>query len=72
MKGEDTKQTELFSYISIEDRIPEIHPLREIREMADFAIHRMNRKMKGLYSIRSEGQLMEGPGTTSLLQPETA
>ncbi len=50
MKGEDTKQTELFSFISIEDRIPEIRPLREIREMADFAINRMNRKMKGLYS----------------------
>lgn len=50
MKGEDLQQTELFSYISIEDRIPEDHPLREIREMADFAIYRMKRKLNSLYS----------------------
>lgn len=52
MKGEDTQQRELFSYISIEDRIPENHPLREIREMADFAIYRMKRKLNSLYSNR--------------------
>lgn len=50
MKGVDTGQTELFSYISMEDRIPKNHPLREIREMADFAIQRMTGKLKSLYS----------------------
>lgn len=50
MKGEDYQQSELFSYISIEDRIPKNHPLREVKLMADFAIQRMQSKMKTLYS----------------------
>lgn len=50
MRGEDSGQSQLFSYISIEERIPETHPLREIREMTDFVLERMSRKFGRLYS----------------------
>ena len=50
MKGKDEKQTQLFSYLPIEQRIPENLPLREIRDMTDFIIQRMSKKLNTLYS----------------------
>ena len=50
MKGNDEQQTQLFSYLPIDQRIPEDHPLREIRDMTNFIIQRMSRKLYALYS----------------------
>jgi hypothetical protein len=35
MRGEDKQQHGLFSYGSLEDRVPQDHPLRPIRGMGD-------------------------------------
>ena len=38
MRGEDIQQRELFSYGSLEERVPAGHPLRPIRAMVDEAL----------------------------------
>jgi hypothetical protein len=35
MRGEDNQQQDLFSYGSLEERVPADHPLRPIRAMVD-------------------------------------
>jgi transposase len=50
MRGTENKQTPLFSYISQEDRIPENHPLRSIRIMADTVLRGMSKRFTDLYS----------------------
>lgn len=35
MHGEDIEQANLFSYVSLESRIPAQHPLRPIRALID-------------------------------------
>lgn len=50
MRGQTTEQIKLFSYVSIESRIPAQHPLRKIREMVDRILDEMSREFDGLYS----------------------
>jgi transposase len=50
MRGEDVRQDTLFSYVKLENRIPEQHPLRSIREMVDVALQRMDRQFEKLYA----------------------
>src|SRR6204780_4357594 len=50
MRGEDEKQSAMFSYVSLERRIPTDHPLRSIRVMTDRALERMSGKFDELYS----------------------
>lgn len=38
MRGETSKQSELFSYVSLESRIPTDHPIRKIRKVVDKAL----------------------------------
>ena len=38
MKGSENKQTTIFSYASMEHRIPDNHPLREIRKLVGEAL----------------------------------
>jgi hypothetical protein len=38
MRGKDTQQSAMFSYISPERRVPADHPLRPIRAMVDMAL----------------------------------
>jgi transposase len=54
MRGIDTQQSELFSYGSIEDRIPPEHPLRPIRVMTDEALKQMSVRFDEIYG--SEGR----------------
>ena len=42
MRGPDHKQSSLFSYTHIEDRIAADHPLRRIKVMADMVLHSMS------------------------------
>lgn len=82
MRGEESGQVEAFSYIPLESRVPQDHPLRRIRALVEEVLKGLNRKLDGLYSptgrpsippekllkalllqvlytIRSEGQLIE-------------
>jgi len=49
MRGEDTRQSELFSYGSLEERIPAKHPLRSIRTMVDEALGEMSTRLDEIY-----------------------
>jgi transposase len=42
MRGQQERSSALFSYVSIEERIPANHPLRRIRPLADQALHQLN------------------------------
>lgn len=82
MRGHDRRQEQLYSYISMEQRVPPEHPLRGIRKIADEVLKRLSGRLsrmysdvgrpsippeqllralmlQGLYTIRSERQLME-------------
>jgi hypothetical protein len=41
MRGNDKQQEEMFSYVSMEKRVPQNHPLRRVRAMTDAALERM-------------------------------
>ena len=50
MRGDDHKQGAMFSYVSLEQRVPENHPLRSIRTMVDQALVELSAAFEGLYS----------------------
>ena len=50
MRGTDRPQSTMFSYVSPEARVPEDHPLRATREMANRALARLDRKFRRLYA----------------------
>jgi len=49
MRGDDIQQNELFSYGSLEDRVPPSHPLRPIRMMVDEALKTMSGRFDEIY-----------------------
>ena len=50
MRGSDSQQSSMFSYVSPEDRVPQDHPLRVIRGLVDPILVRMSAQFEGLYS----------------------
>ncbi len=50
MRGTDHQQSEMFSYISAERRVPRDHPLRAIRTMADTALRELGPRFARLYA----------------------
>lgn len=50
MRGDDQQQFGVFSYVSLEDRVPQDHPLRPIRQAVDEIFRSMNREFDGLYA----------------------
>lgn len=50
MRGSQKRQESLFSYVSLEQRIPDNHPLRDIRKMVDLAFEQMHGHFSDLYS----------------------
>ena len=50
MRGADQQQAPLFSYISLEQRIPPEHPLRAIRQMVDAALLGLWARFEALYA----------------------
>ena len=50
MRGVDRPQSVMFSYVHLEDRVPEDHPLRAVREMANEALRRISRRLAARYS----------------------
>ncbi len=50
MRGTDTQQSSMFSYLSPEERVPENHPLRPIRLIVDEALTALSPIFSQLYS----------------------
>jgi len=50
MRGDDNKQSAMYSYVTLEQRIPADHPAREIRVLVDRALVRMDASLDELYS----------------------
>ncbi|ABM61208.1 IS5-like element ISHha2 family transposase [Halorhodospira halophila] len=50
MRGEDVEQQHMFSYVSLEDRIPKNHPLREIRVLVDRLLDSISDELDAVYS----------------------
>lgn len=50
MRGTDERSGGLFSYVSLEARIPETHPLRAIRVLIDEALQGLSGEFEALYA----------------------
>ena len=50
MRGDDRKQTAMYSYVTLAQRIPMEHPARQIRALIDRALERMDAELEKLYS----------------------
>jgi len=50
MRGPDTQQSTMFSYLSPEERVPADHPLRPVRIIVDRVLVRMDGQFQQMYS----------------------
>src|SRR5271155_1156934 len=50
MRGKDTQQSSMFSYLSPEDRVPAKHPLRPVRIMVDAALKALSPVFDEMYA----------------------
>lgn len=50
MRGNDEQQDGVFSYVSLEQRVPASHPLRAIRKMVDEALGQLSGRFEQLYA----------------------
>ncbi len=52
MRGNQDFQGAMFSYISLEERVPATHPLRKLRAVVDALLATMNREFDAVYARR--------------------
>jgi transposase len=50
MRGHDTQQPKIFSYVALEERVPADHPLRAIRPLVDEVLRGLARRFEQLYA----------------------
>src|ERR1700733_13316632 len=50
MRGQDTQQSAMFSYLAPEERVPADHPLRPIRQMVDVTLKALSPCFDEMYS----------------------
>jgi transposase len=50
MRGDDRETGWVFSYVSLEERVPADHPLRLIRRLTDAIFERLSPEFDRLYS----------------------
>src|SRR5215469_9089731 len=50
MRGQDTQQSAMFSYLSPDERVPAEHPLRAIRKMVDAVLQALSPAFDAMYS----------------------
>jgi transposase len=57
MRGTDVDQGGLFSYVSMEQRVPPTHPLRRVRALLDEALDAMSRDFDRVYAEGGRGSV---------------
>ncbi len=50
MRGDERFQDEMFSCVTLEQRVPQDHPLREIRKLTDAVLASLDAEFDGVYS----------------------
>ena len=50
MRGDERVQDGMFSYVSLEQRVPTDHPLREVRKVTDTVLRSLNAEFDALYA----------------------
>jgi transposase len=50
MRGDERIQDGMFSYVSLEQRVPADHPLREVRKLTDGVLGSLSRELDALYA----------------------
>ncbi len=68
MRGTDTQQAAMFSYLSPEQRVPLDHPLRPMRAMAETVLKALSPQFATLYSHTGRLSIPPGKLLRALLQ----
>jgi len=50
MRGDERVQDGMFSYVTLEQRVPQDHPLREIRRLTDVVLRSLSAEFEQMYS----------------------
>src|ERR1700687_5995469 len=50
MRGDERGREGMFSYVTLEQRVPQDHPLREIRNLTDTVLRSLSAEFDRLYS----------------------
>jgi len=68
MRGDDQHQLDVFSYVSAEQRIPQDHPLRLLRAMANEALQELQSRFRRLYAKTGRPSIAPAKLLRALLQ----
>ena len=58
MRGTDKISGSLFSHVDIEDRIPALHPLRQVKRIVDDALVSLDAEFDRLYAAEGRPELL--------------
>ena len=61
MRGDERVQDGMFSYVSLEERVPQDHPLRVIRRLTDEVLQSLSGECDAVYP--DQGVLRSLPST---------
>src|ERR1041385_2186901 len=70
MRGQDHQQSDIFSYLSPEQRVRPDHPLRAIRAKADLALGSMSERFDAMYSKTGRSLHFAGEVVTGTVDPD--
>ena len=57
MRGLENSNRNLFSYVDLEKRVPQDHPLRAIRKLADAVLKGLDGKFDGMYAVMGRASI---------------
>ena len=57
MRGDERVQDSIFSYLTLEQRVPADHPLREIRGLTDGVLQSLDAEFAKLYAATGRASI---------------